>query len=120
MSSSSASASPSTPDTPASPSTSPSVSPSAKIKIFFQDLRRDSRQKFGSLFGGVGTPRRKRCDHESTPILFDISDAAEHKEHSYGATYDHINESFTIPMSATKTAGQNDGVSGQMKPPTSP
>lgn len=115
MSSSSTPESPSTPNTPTSPPSTPTLSPSDKIKVFFQDLRRDSRQKFGSFFG-VRTSRRKKSDRESSPILLDIPDAAEHRECNYGATGAHINKSCVIAESATKRTTQND----QIQPPTNP
>lgn len=95
---------PTTPTTPTSPS-SPRISP-GKLKIFFQDLHRDSRQKFGSFFGGC-TYRRKKSDLEATPILLDMPDNAEHRESVYGATGSHVNEDTAVPVSATKRTSQN-------------
>lgn len=97
-------ASPKTPKTPNSPS-SPSMSP-GKLKIFFQDLRRGSRQKFGNQkarvaqFFGNSTNRCK-IDQETIPIL----ELAENELHEarYGATTVLEKEVCQPAASATKT-----------------
>ena len=82
----------------------------AKLKIFFQDLHRDSRHKLGNQrarvahFFGSCTNRRKRNDLEASPIL-ELADN-ELKEANYGATGSFENEVCETAMSATRRAGQ--------------
>ncbi|XP_031555800.1 uncharacterized protein LOC116292595 [Actinia tenebrosa] len=95
---------PKTPQTPPSSPSSPRMSP-GRLKIFFQDLHRGSRQKIGNQkarvaqFFGNCTNRYKN-DQEAIPIL----ELAENELHEarYGATAALGSEVCQPAVSATK------------------